>query len=131
MLMYTLVGLHTAFGLWKGGEKKGQPKSKSDMLFALAKRALHQGHYLVAYHVYYYGLHRAKSTKGDTWFCFAETLKHLGRLDESKQALEAAVTLEPMHSMAITALSQWRPSVTVYVDELAHMSDVDRIRRRS
>ncbi|RHY17830.1 hypothetical protein DYB25_006494 [Aphanomyces astaci] len=103
--------------------------TKADMLADLAKRATSLGHYLMAYVVYFYALHRFKTSKADTWFCFADTLRHLGRADEALQALAVAAQLDPAHSLVQTALGSW-PHLPrdAFLHELHHTIDLEFVR---
>ncbi|KAF0700201.1 Aste57867_9255 [Aphanomyces stellatus] len=120
-------GLAAAAAQWKPSDSKtSSSSSKASMLFDLGTRATKAGHYLLAYSVFYYGLHRAKRSTAETWLRFADTLRHLGRVGESKQALEAAQTLEPTNSVVQTALmASTTASKQAFEDELNGTKDLE------
>ncbi|ETV78609.1 hypothetical protein, variant [Aphanomyces astaci] len=120
-------GMQTALAACQGASRT--KLTKADMLADLAKRATSLGHYLMAYVVYFYALHRFKTSKADTWFCFADTLRHLGRADEALQALAVAAQLDPAHSLVQTTLGSW-PHLPrdAFLHELHHTIDLEFVR---
>ncbi|OQR90594.1 hypothetical protein THRCLA_09266 [Thraustotheca clavata] len=115
-------GLGTALGMYKAIERK--KASTTDMLLVFAKKALQCTHYLLAYELYFYALRRSKHPKSESWYQFSDVLRHLGQVDECKQALDASLTLDSSNSMAITTLSQWPLPTNAFSIKFTTISDL-------
>ncbi|EQC30801.1 hypothetical protein SDRG_11562 [Saprolegnia diclina VS20] len=113
-------GLVTAMSLLKATRRK---TTTNEALFDLGKRSLQARQYLLAYNVLFFGLRRAKHSTSDAWVCFSDTLRHLGQLDESKQALDAALALNSTSSRALTAVAQWPPPLHAFVAAVTSKTD--------
>ncbi|KDO35161.1 hypothetical protein SPRG_00007 [Saprolegnia parasitica CBS 223.65] len=113
-------GLVTAMALLKAARRKS---TTNEALFDLGKRSLQARQYLLAYNVLFFGLRRAKHSTSDAWVCFSDTLRHLGQLDESKQALDAALALDSTSSRALTAVAQWPPPLHAFAAAVTSMTD--------
>ncbi|OQR91588.1 hypothetical protein ACHHYP_04550 [Achlya hypogyna] len=120
------TGLATALALARTAARQ-KKLSSTEMLVDLGRRALQSGQYLLAYEVFFYGLRRAKHPSSEAWLLFAETLRHVGELADARQALDAAVGLDPTNSRAITALAQWPPATDAFSSEFLATSDVARL----
>ncbi|CAK4723374.1 unnamed protein product [Aphanomyces euteiches] len=113
-------GLQAAVAMSKAST--GRKRSKLELIFDFAARASTHGHYLLAYLLLYYGLHRVKQSTSEPWVRFADTLRHLGRLDKAQQALDAAYELDPRISPRFAA-----PTFRHELDRVKDMEYIGRL----